>query len=212
MVIDHVGQTAHAKHGSALSVSPALFQVGAHKMHYVDEGESVNGKPVLVFLHGNPTWSFYYRDLILKLRGRYRIIAPDHIGCGKSDHPEHAHFRADDRVQHIRSLLKHLSISKYALVMHDWGGPIGTGVATEEPEEGCCSGVLKYNVDRNRHFAWDYQNSCGSINWPNDHTIFSALFKTSGEFWRNKTATARQRWLFHAISNHNSSGYLGFCG
>ena len=53
------------------------------KLHYLDEG---TGDPI-VMLHGNPTWSFYYRNLVLALRDSYRCIVPDHIGCGLSDKP-----------------------------------------------------------------------------------------------------------------------------
>ena len=57
---------------------------GGHRMHYVDEG---HGDPVLM-VHGNPSWSFYYRDLITELASTHRVIAPDHIGCGRSDKPD----------------------------------------------------------------------------------------------------------------------------
>jgi acyl-CoA synthetase (AMP-forming)/AMP-acid ligase II/pimeloyl-ACP methyl ester carboxylesterase len=94
-------------------------------MHYLDEG---NG-PVVILLHGNPTWCFYYRNLIRELRQYFRVIAPDHIGCGLSDHPTDSHFRAVDRRAHLQELLAQLGITKFSLVMHDWGGPIGTGLA-----------------------------------------------------------------------------------
>ncbi|MBX7143875.1 MAG: alpha/beta fold hydrolase [Oligoflexia bacterium] len=94
-------------------------------MHYLDEGRG----PVVVLLHGNPTWCFYYRNLIRELRQYFRVIAPDHIGCGLSDHPQDAHFRAIDRVGHLAELLRQLGIERCSLVMHDWGGPIGTGFA-----------------------------------------------------------------------------------
>lgn len=99
--------------------------IDGHRMHYIDEGSG----PVVVLLHGNPTWCFYYRNLIRELRTHFRVIAPDHIGLGLSDHPVDAHFRAIDRVHHLAQLLKQLSIEKCSLVMHDWGGPIGTGFA-----------------------------------------------------------------------------------
>mgnify|MGYP000665191076 CR=1 FL=1 len=57
--------------------------LGELRMHYLDEGDG----PVILMLHGNPTWSFYYRNLVLALRDRYRCIVPDHIGCGLSDKP-----------------------------------------------------------------------------------------------------------------------------
>lgn len=94
-------------------------------MHYLDEGSG----PVVLLLHGNPTWCFYYRNLIRELQPYFRVIAPDHIGCGLSDHPKDAHFRAIDRIAHLQELLAQLQISRFSLVMHDWGGPIGTGLA-----------------------------------------------------------------------------------
>lgn len=100
-------------------------QVGGFRMHYLDEGSG----PVVLLLHGNPTWCFYYRNLFRELRPYFRVIAPDHIGCGLSDHPRDAHFRAIDRIAHLQELLTQLKIDKLSLVMHDWGGPIGTGLA-----------------------------------------------------------------------------------
>lgn len=95
------------------------------KLHYLDEGSG----PVVLMLHGNPTWCFYYRNLIREFRGRFRVIAPDYIGCGLSDHPTDRHYRAKDRIDHLERLLDHLGIERFSLLMHDWGGPIGTGLA-----------------------------------------------------------------------------------
>ena len=58
--------------------------LGGHRYHYLDEG---TGQPLLL-VHGNPTWSFYWRELVAGLRGRYRVVVPDHIGCGLSDKPD----------------------------------------------------------------------------------------------------------------------------
>jgi acyl-CoA synthetase (AMP-forming)/AMP-acid ligase II/pimeloyl-ACP methyl ester carboxylesterase len=96
-----------------------------YKLHYVDEGRG----PVVILVHGNPTWSFYYRELIKRLSATCRVIAVDHIGCGLSDHPRGKHFRAKDRVGHLQDLLDQLGITKFSLVMHDWGGAIGTALA-----------------------------------------------------------------------------------
>ena len=95
------------------------------QMHYVDEGSG----PVVICLHGNPTWGFFFRHLITELKNDFRVIVPDHIGCGLSAHPANAHFRAADRIAHLQELLVHLGIERFSLVMHDWGGPIGTGLA-----------------------------------------------------------------------------------
>ena len=96
------------------------------RMHYIDEGEG----PVVFLLHGNPTWCFYYRSLIEVLRKKFRVIAPDFLGCGLSDHPTDRHFRAVDRIDHLEELIDKLGIESFSLVMHDWGGAIGTGLAT----------------------------------------------------------------------------------
>jgi haloalkane dehalogenase len=99
--------------------------------HYVDEGE---GAPV-VMVHGNPTWSFYYRELIRELRTEWRIVAPDHIGCGLSDKPEDYPYRLDRHVANLeRLVVEHLDLRDITLVVHDWGGAIGMGVAVRHPE------------------------------------------------------------------------------
>lgn len=103
-------------------------------MHYLDEGA---GDPV-VMLHGNPTWSFYYRNLILGLKDQCRAIVPDHIGCGMSDKPEEKRYPYSlrRRVQDLESLLKHLKVDqRITLVMHDWGGMIGMAFAARYPEK-----------------------------------------------------------------------------
>ena len=106
-----------------------FLNIGGYRMHYVDEGSG----PVVILLHGNPTWSFYYRNLILDLKKDFRVIAPDFLGLGLSDHPPEAHFRASDRISHLQELIKNLGLTRYSLVMHDWGGSIGSGVAVRDP-------------------------------------------------------------------------------
>ncbi|SNB46803.1 alpha/beta fold hydrolase [Geobacter sp. DSM 9736] len=103
------------------------------RYHYLDEG---SGEPV-VMLHGNPTWSFYYRNLVLALRGGYRTIVPDHIGCGLSDKPgdDLYDYTLERRVDDLERLLDRLGItSGITLVLHDWGGMIGMTYATRHPE------------------------------------------------------------------------------
>ena len=102
-----------------------------HRMHYVDEGSG----PVVVCLHGNPTWGFLFRNLIAALRDDFRVIVPDHVGCGLSDQPGDVCFRAGDRIGHLEDLLAELGIGRFSLVMHDWGGPLGTGLAVRRPAD-----------------------------------------------------------------------------
>lgn len=102
-----------------------------HRMHYVDEGSG----PVVVCLHGNPTWGFLFRNLIAALRDDFRVIVPDHVGCGLSQQPGDVCFRAGDRLGHLEDLLAELGIGRFSLVMHDWGGPLGTGLAVRRPAD-----------------------------------------------------------------------------
>jgi haloalkane dehalogenase len=103
------------------------------RYHYLDEGR---GEPV-VMLHGNPTWSFYYRNLVRELRNSHRVIVPDHIGCGLSDKPDGRRYSYTlaERVNDLEALLAQLTLpSKLTLVLHDWGGMIGMAYAIRHPE------------------------------------------------------------------------------
>ncbi|HVX15756.1 MAG TPA: alpha/beta fold hydrolase [Pirellulales bacterium] len=99
------------------------------RYHYLDEGE---GEPLLL-VHGNPTWSFYWRELTRALRGRYRVIVPDHIGCGLSDKPRHYEYRLARHIDNLRRLIDHLGLDGLTLLAHDWGGAIGLGAAVAAP-------------------------------------------------------------------------------
>ncbi len=100
------------------------------RYHYVDEGR---GEPI-VMVHGNPTWSFYYRRLIADLRENYRVIAPDHVGCGLSDKPQRYDYTLARHIANLEALLERLGVKKITLAMHDWGGPIGMGYAVRHPD------------------------------------------------------------------------------
>lgn len=106
------------------------FDLHGLRYHYVDEGQ---GEP-LVMLHGNPTWSFYYRHLIAAFRDRYRVIVPDHIGMGLSDKPQRYPYRLEQHIHNVETLIEYLGLRRITLVMHDWGGLIGMGYATRHPE------------------------------------------------------------------------------
>ena len=101
------------------------------KMHYLDEGP--REAPPVLMLHGNPTWSFYYRNLVLALGDRYRCIVPDHVGCGLSDKPDDDvyPYHLERRIEDIEALYRHLDLDQpISLIVHDWGGMIGFGWAT----------------------------------------------------------------------------------
>jgi haloalkane dehalogenase len=112
-----------------------FFDTRGLRLHYLDEG-ATDAPPVLM-LHGNPTWSFYYRNLVLALRGTHRCIVPDHIGCGLSDKPPESRYdyRLASRVEDLAALIDHLDLQQpLTLVVHDWGGMIGFAWAVKHPQ------------------------------------------------------------------------------
>lgn len=102
------------------------------RMHFLDEGP--RDAPVVLALHGNPTWSFYWRALVRALSGECRVVVPDHIGCGLSDKPADWSYRLDDHIGNVVRLVEALGLRDVTLVVHDWGGAIGFGAATRLPD------------------------------------------------------------------------------
>jgi haloalkane dehalogenase len=122
-------------HGRAFQPDPELFpfrsrwfDARAGRVHYIDEGEG----PVLLFLHGTPTWSFLYRGIVVRLRRRFRCIAADHLGFGLSDHPSDFGYTPRDHAEIVRQLLQHLDLRDVTIMGHEWGGPIALRVALDE--------------------------------------------------------------------------------
>ena len=110
-----------------------VFDRNGLAYHYVDEGAG----PSVVMVHGNPTWSFYYRNLIKALSGKFRVLAPDHIGCGYSDKPSDAEYQytLSERIDDLEAFLDHLNLREpVTLVAHDWGGMIAMGWAVRHPD------------------------------------------------------------------------------
>ena len=104
------------------------------RMHYIDEGPKDG--PVMLLLHGMPTWSYLYRDMIPALvKAGYRCIAPDHLGFGRSDKPTDIHWYTIARHTEILStLITALDLNEITLVCQDWGGPTGLAQAATMPE------------------------------------------------------------------------------
>ncbi|NLX18913.1 MAG: alpha/beta fold hydrolase [Desulfobulbus sp.] len=119
---------------------PRYMHINGQSMAYVDEGHG----PVVVMVHGNPSWSYLYRNLISALRGRYRCIAPDHLGCGFSAKPQDYPYRLHNHIDNLEQLLDSLEIGRCVLVVHDWGGAIGLGWAGRHPER--VAGVVVLNT------------------------------------------------------------------
>lgn len=102
------------------------------EMSYLDEGPRT--APALLCLHGNPTWSFYYRRIVQAFSKDHRVVAPDHLGCGLSDKPQDFEYTLAHHIDHLERLVLELDLRDLTLVLHDWGGAIGMGFALRHPD------------------------------------------------------------------------------
>jgi haloalkane dehalogenase len=211
--------THHAGPGGA-SIPHALYPFDGHfldlggvRLHYLDEGA---GEPV-VMLHGNPTWSFYYRDLVLALRGSHRVIVPDHVGCGLSDRPDDAHYpytlrrRADD----LDALLNHLGIGPVTLVLHDWGGMIGMAWAARQPERVRRLVVLNtaaFHLMPGKRLPWSLRLCRNSVLGPFLVRGLNAFCRGAARYCTTRPLPpeVREAYLSPYDSWHNRIGVLRF--
>jgi haloalkane dehalogenase len=140
-------------------LSDALYPFASHwldtphgRLHYVDEG---SGAPI-VFLHGNPSWSFEYREPIRQLRDAYRCIAVDHLGFGLSARPSSdAGYKVGAHAENFAALMRHLALDRVTLAFNDWGGPFALDFARREPERVAGLVVMNswaWSVADDKHF------------------------------------------------------------
>jgi len=108
------------------------IDVDGGQMHVIDEGPR-DGE-VLLCLHGNPTWSFYWRRIVRDFSTTHRVVVPDHMGCGLSGRPQDWSYRLADHVSNVERLVDALGLERVTLIVHDWGGAIGFGWAARNPE------------------------------------------------------------------------------
>ncbi len=99
-------------------------------MHYIDEGKG----ETLLFLHGEPTWGYLFRHQIAALKDTYRVIVPDHMGFGKSETPDHRTYFLQNHIDNLEAFVLDLDLTDITLIMHDFGGPAGMGLAIRHPE------------------------------------------------------------------------------
>ncbi len=181
-------------------------QLGNHRMHYIDEGTG----PVIVMVHGNPTWSYYYRNIIRLLSVNYRVIAVDHIGCGLSDKPQEYPYTLQQHIDNLDSLLNILEVSSFSLVVHDWGGAIGMGVATKYPERVEKIVVLNTAAFRSKRIPFRIQickwpfigkllvRGCNAFAWPATFMAVvrplqkdvASAYLAPYDSWKNRVAIA----------------------
>src|SRR5947207_11112462 len=124
------GQHLAARDASMIPASESFdgtFPFAAHyttapgfRMHYVDEGAG----PVIICLHGQPTWGYLYRKFIPPLSKDYRVIVPDHMGFGKSETPPDLDYTLKTHVENLAALVTGLDLRDMTIVAQDWGGPI----------------------------------------------------------------------------------------
>ncbi|MBL9083802.1 MAG: alpha/beta fold hydrolase [Planctomycetales bacterium] len=140
------------------------LQVPGGRLHYVDEypaspesltgGSSRDSLPVLLCVHGNPTWSFYWRHIITAFRDRVRVVAIDHLGCGLSDKPQNYPYRLADHIGNLQRLIESLDLRNITLLAHDWGGAIGMGAAGRMPERFTRFGLFNTAAFRSDRCPW----------------------------------------------------------
>ena len=104
------------------------------RIHYIDEGPKDNAASTILCVHGNPTWSFYYRSILSRFRNTHRVVALDHVGCGLSDKPQQYPYTLSQHTSNLIRLIDELDLQNITLVVHDWGGAIGLGAAVERTE------------------------------------------------------------------------------
>ncbi len=112
--------------------SPHFTEAPGFRMHYVDEG--LEHGEVVLCLHGEPTWGNLFRHLIASLSETYRVVVPDHMGFGKSETPQGRSYWLQDHIDNIEAFVLALDLTGITLVMHDFGGPVGMGLAARHPD------------------------------------------------------------------------------
>ena len=122
---------SHETFTGTFSFAPHFTEVPGFRMHYVDEGPD-DGEVVLC-LHGEPTWGYLFRHLIESLSETHRLIVPDHMGFGKSETPPNRSYWLQDHIDNIEAFVLALDLTGITLVMHDFGGPVGMGLAARHP-------------------------------------------------------------------------------
>src|SRR5215469_4152020 len=142
---------------------PKWFDGAGPRIHYVDQGQ---GRPVVMF-HGNPTWSFLYRNVIKELSGEFRCIAMDYPGFGMSERPPGYGYTSAEHARVVGNLVDHLDLNGFVVMGQDWGGPIGMTVALERPDR--IAGMVFANT-----WYWPAQGSL---------TTFSVVMSTPLVQW-----------------------------
>ena len=127
-VVSHVPPLPSWLDREAYPFRPKRFSTADGELSYVDEGTG----PVVLFVHGTPSWSFEFREVLKTLAKDYRCVVPDHLGFGLSQKPTGASLSPEDHARRLAALVRALDLRDITLVVHDFGGPIGLPLALEE--------------------------------------------------------------------------------
>ena len=149
---------------SLYAFEPHWFDSDSGRIHYVDEG---HGPPIL-FCHGNPTWSFLYRNIVTRLRGQFRCIAVDYLGFGLSERPEAYGYTIEEHTRCVGELVDHLQLNAFITMGQDWGGPVSMAVGTARAER--VRGVILGNT-------WF---------WPADQLTMTMFSKVMSTAWMRR--------------------------
>lgn len=169
--------------GNLFPFTSRFIDVDGNTIHYIDEGSG----PVLLLLHGNPTWSFLYRHIVRKLSPHFRCIALDYPGFGLSTPRPGYAFLPREHSSIVEKFVDHLGLKDLRLMVQDWGGPIGLGFAGRRPE-------LIHSVILGNTFAWPAQRSKGM-------TAFSRIIGSAPARFLITRYNLLARWLIPAGNN-----------
>ncbi|KAM3098263.1 alpha/beta fold hydrolase [Phormidesmis sp. 146-12] len=120
----------HETFDETFPFAPHFSTAPGFQMHYVDEGTGAT----ILCLHGEPTWGYLFREIIPTLAQRHRVVVPDHMGFGKSETPQNREYTLNDHIDNLEALVLDLDLQDITLVMHDFGGPVGAGLAMRHPD------------------------------------------------------------------------------
>jgi haloalkane dehalogenase len=166
-----------------------------HLLHYIDEGPK-DALKTIIFVHGNPTWSFYFRNYYRFFQNEYRVIGVDHIGCGLSSVTQKK-LSLKQHQDNLVQLIKSLDLKNIILVAHDWGGAIGMGAVTELADR--FQGVVLSNTA-----AFESAHIPARINMCRKSFLGTILIHWMNMFARGATWMNRRKKL----SKFNKNAYL----
>ena len=172
---------------------PRRLAVDGVAMSYVDEGDG----PMVLMVHGTPSWSFLYRHLVRGLRDAFRCVVPDLPGFGLSDKPPGDGYRPEDQAGRLTAFIDALGLKDITLVVHDFGGPIGLAHAIDRPTDVCrlvLFNTWMWSLARNRHYAWPARLMSTRLG----RLLYERLGFSVNVLWRHAVRDARYTPAVHA--------------